>query len=61
MLGYIYALYVDDLLIMCNNISKLISLKQQLSSLFDMKDLGEAHYVLGIQIERDRKHRVITY
>ena len=53
------ALYVDDLLIMCNNIDKLIQLKQHLSKLFEMKDLGEAHYVLGIQIERDRKHKVL--
>ena len=53
------ALYVDDLLIMCNNIHKLTALKQHLSTLFDMKDLGEAHYVLGIQIERDRKHKVL--
>ncbi len=53
------ALYVDDLLIMCNNLSKLISLKQQLSQLFDMKDLGEAHYVLGIQIERDRTKKLL--
>jgi hypothetical protein len=53
------ALYVDDLLIMCNNINKLTSIKQQLSTMFDMKDLGEAHYVLGIQIERDRKHKIL--
>ena len=54
------ALYVDDLLLLSNSISRLDHFKQQLSAIFDMKDLGEAHYVLGIQIERDRKARTLS-
>ena len=42
-------LYVDDILILGNNISTLSSVKQWLSEQFDMKDLGEATYILGIR------------
>jgi len=32
-------------------------LKTQLSSKFDMKDLGAANYILGMEIKRDRAKR----
>ena len=47
-------LYVDDILLAANDIEMLLKTKQLLFSHFDMKDLGEASYVLGIQILRDR-------
>ena len=53
------ALYVDDLLIFSNSLDSLATLKAQLTRQFDMKDLGEAQYVLGIQIERDRTRRIL--
>ena len=37
-----------------------MTLKQQLSRLFEMKDLGEAHYVFGIQIESNRQARTLS-
>ena len=53
--SYIFmVLYVDDILLASNNSDLLIETKQMLSSHFDMKDLGEASYVLGIQILRNR-------
>eukprot|EP00253_Pinus_taeda_P008798 PITA_08798 len=36
---------------------KELDLKTQLSSKFDMKDLGAANYILGIEIKRDREKR----
>ena len=52
---YIFlVLYVDDILLAANGTDLLIEIKQLLFSYFDMKDLGEAFYVLGIQILRDR-------
>ena len=52
---YIFlVLYVDDILIAANDTDLLIETKQLLFSHFDMKDLGEAYFVLGIQILRDR-------
>jgi Reverse transcriptase (RNA-dependent DNA polymerase)/gag-polypeptide of LTR copia-type/GAG-pre-integrase domain/Integrase core domain len=53
------ALYVDDLLLLSNDLKGLTIIKQELSTLFTMKDLGEAHYVLGIEIERKRDIRTI--
>jgi len=47
-------LYVDDILLASKDMTLLLETKRFLSSKFDMKDLGEAAYVLGIQIHRDR-------
>jgi len=46
--------YVDDILLASSDINTLLETKRFLSSNFDMKDLGEAFYVLGIEIHRDR-------
>lgn len=54
------ALYVDDLLLMSNSLPGLNALKHDLSQRYSMKDLGEAHYVLGIQIDRDRAARTLS-
>lgn len=56
----IIALYVDDLLILSNSLDSLATVKRHLSSQFDMKDLGEASFILGIQIERDRPQRLLA-
>ena len=52
-------LYVDDILLMGNNIEMLESIKAYLNKSFSMKDLGEAVYILGIKIYRDRSRRLI--
>ena len=43
-------LYVDDILLIGNDIGVLSLVKIWLSSQFDMKDLGEASYILGIKL-----------
>jgi hypothetical protein len=48
-------LYVDDILLASSDISLLLETKRFLSSNFDMKDLGEASFVLGIEIHQDRR------
>ncbi|KAK8554827.1 hypothetical protein V6N13_118508 [Hibiscus sabdariffa] len=52
-------LYVDDILIIGNGIPTLQSIKTWLSSCFSMKDLGEAAYILGVKIYRDRSRRLL--
>jgi hypothetical protein len=52
-------LYVDDILLTSSDVSLLQETKRFLSSKFDMKDLGEAEFVLGIQIHRDRRKGVL--
>ncbi|KAJ9541041.1 hypothetical protein OSB04_027547 [Centaurea solstitialis] len=52
-------LYVDDILLIGNDIPTLQSVKEWLSKCFQMKDLGEAAYILGIKIYRNRSKRLI--
>jgi len=52
-------LYVDDILMIGNDISLMGSVKSSLMKVFSMKDLGEATYVLGIRIYRDRSKKLI--
>jgi hypothetical protein len=54
------AVYVDDILLLSNSLVHLNSLKNEISQLFNMKDLGEVHFILGIHIERDRRARTLT-
>ena len=52
-------LYVDDILLIGNDIEFLESIKEYLNKSFSVKDLGEAAYILGIKIYRDRSRRLI--
>ena len=47
-------LYVDDMLIAAKSIVEVNKLKVLLSREFDMKDLGAAKKILGMEIRRDR-------
>ena len=42
-----------------NDVGMLSSVKVWLSKNFSMKDLGEATYILGIRIYRDRSRRLL--
>ncbi|GJX82637.1 retrotransposon protein, putative, ty1-copia subclass [Tanacetum coccineum] len=53
-------LYVNDILLMGNNVTMLQEVKSWLSKCFSMKDLGEAAYILGNKIIRDRSKRLIS-
>jgi hypothetical protein len=50
-------MYVDDILLNGNDIPMLESVKTSLKNSFSLKDLGEAAYILGIRIYRDRSRR----
>ena len=52
-------LYVDDILLANSDVNLLLETKKFLSSNFDMKDLDEASFVLGIEIHRDRRKGVL--
>ncbi|KAL8091512.1 hypothetical protein AgCh_033945 [Apium graveolens] len=53
-------LYVDDILLIGNNVEMLSSVKAWLFKQFDMKDLGEAAYILGIKVIRNHKKRMLA-
>ncbi|HEY0433295.1 MAG TPA: reverse transcriptase domain-containing protein [Chitinophagaceae bacterium] len=50
----IVALYVDDLLIISDSMTSINKLKAELSNKFEMKDLGEVHSILGINVMREK-------
>ena len=52
-------LYVDDMLIAAKSKKEITTLKAQLSSEFEMKDLGAAKKILGMEIKRDRNSRLL--
>ncbi|KAL3514410.1 hypothetical protein ACH5RR_027127 [Cinchona calisaya] len=52
--SFIYLLlYVDDMLIVAKNLIEIYTLKSQLNSEFEMKDLGAVKKILGMEIKRD--------
>lgn len=55
----ILLLYVDDMLIAGPNKGRIQELKAQLAREFEMKDLGPANKILGMQIHRDKNNRKI--
>ena len=51
---FFLVLYVDDILLIGNDIPTLQSVKSWLGKFFSMKDLGKAAYIIGIKIYKDR-------
>jgi len=52
-------LHVDDILLAANDRGLLHEVKQFLSKNFDIKDMGDASYVIGIKIHRDRPQDIL--
>ena len=52
-------LYVDDILLTTNAKGMMHGVKQFLSKNFDMKDMGEASYIIGIKIHRARSRGIL--
>ena len=50
---------MDDILLSSSDVNLLLEMKKFLSSNFVMKYLGEASFVLGIEIHQDRRNRVL--
>ena len=51
---------MDDLLIASNDIEALRNKKRELGERFEMEDKNEVHFILGMQVIRDRRNRVLT-
>uniref|UniRef100_A0A3Q7GJF3 Reverse transcriptase Ty1/copia-type domain-containing protein n=1 Tax=Solanum lycopersicum TaxID=4081 RepID=A0A3Q7GJF3_SOLLC len=49
----ILSLYIDDILLAGNNLEYVKIVNSWLSKSFDIKDMGEANYILGVKIQRD--------
>jgi len=56
----ILAVYVDDIIITGDDTSEIERLKKNLSKEFEVKDLGQLRYFLGIEIARSPKGIVLS-
>ncbi|KAK2981300.1 hypothetical protein RJ640_007001 [Escallonia rubra] len=55
----ILVLYVDDILLASSDMHMLHETKTFMSKNINMKDLGEASYIIGIEIHRDRSRGIM--
>ena len=49
---FVVSLYVDDLLVIGCNIELIQQFKEDMMQVFEMTDLGETSYFLGIEIKQ---------
>ena len=54
-------LYVDVIMLAENNKGMLHDVKQYLSKTFEMKDMGETSYVIGIEILLRQITRIVEF
>ena len=55
----ILSLYIDGILLVVDSKEMIDTTKKWLSSNFEMKNMGEASYVLGVKIVRDHAKRLL--
>ena len=55
----IFAVYVDDLIIIIKSPEMMRRIKDNLATHFEMKDLKKLHYCLGITIKYDEKDKCL--
>ena len=53
---YLISLYVDDILIAGSDPSKIAQIKSEFTSRYEMKDLGELNYYLGMKVTRTAEY-----
>jgi Reverse transcriptase (RNA-dependent DNA polymerase) len=59
--SFVYLInYVDDILVVAALESALTRIKNILTKLYEIKDLGNAEYFLGVKIEREHKQVKLT-
>ena len=49
---YLISLYVDDILIAGTDPGKIAEIKSEFTQRYEMKDLGELNYYLGMKVTR---------
>ncbi|KAK4384007.1 hypothetical protein Sango_2739000 [Sesamum angolense] len=59
-IGNKWFLKVDNILLAGNNMEMIVVTQKWLSSTFEMKDKGEAEYILGVKIHRDRSKKLVS-
>jgi len=54
---FFIVIYVDDLILVCNNKDKLLQVKEERFRKFEMKHFGDLHFFLAMEVERDCAQR----
>jgi hypothetical protein len=54
-------IYVDDILVACASDKEAVISKKSLSTLYTVKDMGEAEYFLGVKIEREQNRLRLSH
>ena len=50
---------MEDILLVGNDMEMIVTTKRWLSFIFEMKDMGKANYVPGVNISRDRSKKLL--
>jgi len=56
----ILSLYIDDMIIIGNDIDGILVLKTELARQFEMKDLGSLRYFMGIEVAYSRRGYILS-
>ena len=56
----ILSLNMNDILLTGNDLELIIATQKWLSFAFKMKDIGDAYYILGVKIQKDRSKRLLS-
>ena len=54
------SLYVDDMIIIGNENNLIKEINHQMSQVFEMKDLGDLHYCLGLEVWKESGQTFLT-
>jgi hypothetical protein len=52
--------WVDDILVACLDREEIAAVKELLVAVFDVRNLGEATYSIGMGVTRDREAGTLT-
>jgi uncharacterized protein (DUF2164 family) len=57
---HILVVYVDDIVLTNNDLTEMKKIKASLATEFEIKDLGELRYFLGIEVAQSKKGVVLS-
>ena len=56
---FILSIYIDNILLVGNDMDMIVTSKGWLSSTFDMKDMRKETFMLGVKILRDHSRKIL--
>lgn len=59
-IGQLIGLYVDDMLVLGKDLQAVQGTINAISTLWEIKDMGDVQVILGLQVHRDRPNKTLT-